>query len=1397
MNGNDSVFGKLIRKYKEKLLESSLSRRNKDLYFKPSKGLSLNLSEYDFPEIDEFDESEKASIKRRFCEISISNGSFQKLIEEGVLDLGKHYLLKDVKNRFIVKKIEKLRREDNKYQREFGISGAWIFGPMVCWKHEDFYEGEVVITPLFKIPIDLKKRKNLDWLFLEDVKLEFNPSLVQSLKKFFFIDIDQINLEDKSIKEITECIKNEFKNVNIDIELSLNIKSIPNRISKKSKSQPDQKHLQIHEQTSLKKFIITDCFYIDTVSASKLVLLKDYSEIEEVGVSHPIIYELLSGGHCKSSELKKSMSKLNEYKERDNIFVADIDSSQHKAILSVSNSNDRAVVIKGPPGTGKSQTITNIIADCLDKGKTVLFVSEKRAALDVVHTNLVKANLDGSSVLLHSSDLNKGEVYKSFLQQYYDREEFSTDIENEWAKTCSKLEEYKSNLNDINLFKEQHRSGLSLEDVLSLYSQLSKLSNNEEIRQVFPINNVSELEEIKGQIENLESSLNNFGKEKYFNHSWQRIKKNYLASNDKKKIFKIVDEYKDQDEKKNSILLKMKSIYKDYEEIIEKRKSFSKIDHLILFQEKILPILFNKEGSLLLKEYLNESKKQREVMKKYLGHYNQIVKNPDQDKINFLEEYFKIQRSIWDSFTKEGRKVKQFEKECLNPWVKKQKSRPYEGYKYFLTAWEKILSIASMLQFDLPKDKEPSKEWIEKLQQTIEVLILARSILEQIEKIGLDSPNDKNSFLNTLQNIQRVFEHETQLDPIRSSLKQIEDQISEFVLPPDEISNELEMKNWFLKLKEEIDDTVEIDRINLKIGELENEIKGFRSLLKVHLRSSRVSWCDIVESEVIQEWHEEILRTNDKIRTFCSREREEIRKKYASLLQKHQSLSQEKVKGSISQNINDESLDGNVIARLEREAKKKRKVLSPREMMEKGFGPSMMTLKPCWLMSPLSISQMLPNTAEIFDVIIFDEASQVRVEEAIPSIFRAKKMIVVGDDKQMPPTNFFSTSSFESDEDDVEDEPLEESILDLACLCYPEQMLSWHYRSRSEALIAFSNRAFYGGRLIAAPNPHCLTKGGAITFKKVDNAYFSKSGNKVEAKQLVDHLQAVLSKRPDKSVGIIAFGVSQQKAIEDEILIRSEKDKEFRKLYDEYYGREENGANVGLFVKNLENVQGDERDIIFLSVGYAPQEPGGKMARRFGPLSVSGGERRLNVAITRAKEQVIVYCSFNPGEFSIEKESSDKNFASTCFIRYLHYVKNISDGNLIGAQNILNLFGVGGQASNRKGSRFNVDVKRVLEEKGYSVVSEVGSNGFYIDLAIQHPEIPKNYILGIECDGAIFHSSPYARERDRSRQILLESRGWNIYRIWSRDWSQNREEEITKLVKKIEDVLQKQLRYAS
>lgn len=458
---------------------------------------------------------------------------------------------------------------------------------------------------------------------------------------------------------------------------------------------------------------------------------------------------------------------------------------------------------------------------------------------------------------------------------------------------------------------------------------------------------------------------------------------------------------------------------------------------------------------------------------------------------------------------------------------------------------------------------------------------------------------------------------------------------------------------------------------------------------------------------------------------------------------------------------------------LKREVAKKKQHLPIRKLLndkQKGIPNLVKVLKPCWMMSPLSVSQYVDADIVHFDVLIFDEASQLRTEDVVPSIIRADQVIVIGDNKQLPPTSFFATGDNEDNLDD-EDNTSYESVLDECRLFMFSHMLKWHYRSQDERLIAFSNRHFYDSKLITFPNPVQNPNLG-VWFKHVPDGIYDRGGRrdnpreaKVVAKLALEHFQ----RAPNESLGIIAFSETQANAIQEQIEILGKDYPDFEIFCSD--------NSPQFFLKALENVQGDERDAILLSVGYA-RDSDGKLYLNFGPIIKQGGERRLNVAITRAKSKITLVSSLLAGDIDLTRTKSE---GITLLRDYLEYAAS-------GGERLEGNFYTD---ELKFDSPFEEDVYHSLVERGYTICTQVGCSGYRIDLAVVNKNHPGEFLLGVECDGASYHSSPTARDRDRLRQQVLERLGWKIHRIWSTDWFRNKPAQVRLLIEKIESLQNK------
>jgi hypothetical protein len=461
---------------------------------------------------------------------------------------------------------------------------------------------------------------------------------------------------------------------------------------------------------------------------------------------------------------------------------------------------------------------------------------------------------------------------------------------------------------------------------------------------------------------------------------------------------------------------------------------------------------------------------------------------------------------------------------------------------------------------------------------------------------------------------------------------------------------------------------------------------------------------------------------------------------------------------------------------LMREAAKKRCLMPIRALMQK-IPNLLVKLKPCLLMSPISVSQFLSPESAHFDLVLFDEASQIVPEDAIGSIYRGKTLVVAGDNKQLPPTSFFQKSLMDNVEwDQVNDEDFEvfDSILD-ECLGIglPVKTLRWHYRSKHEDLIAFSNHQFYDDALITFPAAKAKHDSLGVKLDYVTNGLYDRGGNRdnpVEAEKVASLVFEHFTEYPKKTLGVVTFSIAQMKAIEEAIDRRLKMHSEFDKFFKE-------DRLEGFFVKNLENVQGDERDVIFFSVCYGYDQTG-EITMNFGPLNKPGGERRLNVAVTRAREKVVIVTSIKSTDIA-----SDAKAQGVQTLR--NYIEYAEKGPII--------LDMPYQKSGVFESHLDEDVASEIQKLGYEVVPQVGCSGYKINIGVIDPVNSGCYLMGVECDGVTYRSSSSTRDRDRLREQVLKGLGWCIHRVWSPSWVARRDSEVKRLKDALEQAQKLQL----
>ena len=562
------------------------------------------------------------------------------------------------------------------------------------------------------------------------------------------------------------------------------------------------------------------------------------------------------------------------------------------------------------------------------------------------------------------------------------------------------------------------------------------------------------------------------------------------------------------------------------------------------------------------------------------------------------------------------------------------------------------------------------------------------------------------------------------------------------------------------------------------------------SLCAIRLPADQVPWAKTVEQETVLRWIGIIESSQRQLSGDPFGRYLELKKRLDALLAKRQELLKKRLErrvlaaartpqlppGDHHPNKRPETEWNKLLSEFE----KKRRVKPVRKLMEE-YPFQMMTITPCWLVSPEAASEIFPLQRGLFDLVIFDESSQLAVERSLPALYRGKRVLVGGDEKQLRPFDLFQTRDGEEEVDEVTEA---ESLLVLGMRVLTPRYLSWHYRSKYQELIDFSNHAFYDGNLEIAANVQRKFDLAPIDFVRCEGTWDERT-NLVEGEKVVDLIHWLLSegelRKKVPTIGVITFNEPQRDFIQDAIETRRSQDKDFERLFGTANSAEKN-LDDRPFVKNIENVQGDERDVIIFSVAYG-KDKAGKFRVLFGSLNQEGGENRLNVAITRAREQVIMVTSFDPPDLPVE---DSKNLGPKRLKEYLTYAKAVSEMRRDDVALLLKRLdtiapGQASSASAELGMTLERQLGEALRAQGLTVEEKVGFSGYKIDLAIVDPNDATRYVMGIETDGATFQTARSARERDVVRQKFLEDRGWTIERVWSRNWWRNRQGEIDRL----------------
>jgi very-short-patch-repair endonuclease len=1079
------------------------------------------------------------------------------------------------------------------------------------------------------------------------------------------------------------------------------------------------------------------------------------------------------------------------FKPSELVHITDADSSQAIAIQEAMAGKN--LIIQGPPGTGKSQTITNIIAGAVKRGKSVLFVAEKMAALEVVHQRLVDRKLSAMCLELHSRKSSKSQVIEQIRQAR------AAPSRPDWPSGAMRdLEETQVGLRDYS-DRMHTREGEGFTP-FDLIGRMSLVKSRGAPAPTFALPAAADWARERVETENRRAVQ--FGERLAeagapCSHPWRGVGCR-------------VPDFLEQERLRPLVTALTSAV--------------DRLGEVVGLARAALAATCDDDahGLVIWGDALAHLAGRPSEADALLGGDTLLpIAEPLGTLADGGERLLAIRARLTDKVRPDA---------WTTDWSSARRTIAGQGRALFRMLSGKYRDAVAELRGawigDLPKRHD---ERVNALDDLIDGVRLAGLVERAGSSLGLalgalwaGEKTDWTLLRHVLAWLEdsKQFEPDLQLgEPDRlTDIKFAADLCSELRAALAEVAERLSA----LAKAVDLDEAIAFDgqtRSQLKILDLEaisarwrdgfgeivqwppmrDDLAWLRDLGAGQLAAlafdGDVSGAEVADVLLLAVYEAMWTRVRERHPEIPGADGDGLHK----LVSRFRKADIDRIRMAADE-VGRAHVDGRpagsagAVGILDDETRKVRNLKPVRKLMEQA-GNAVQAFKPVFMMSPLSVAQYLPPGLIRFDMLVMDEASQIRPEDALGAIARCDQVVVVGDDKQLPPTNFFNRMINDTDEDEDDDDgmpdgalrraPLKdiESILGL-CSRFPERMLRWHYRSEHPGLIAISNRRFYRGQLLLPPSTIAgITDGstGLIFHKGAEGGYDRgrTRQNEIEAEEVAQAVLRHARECPELSLGIGTFSVAQRDAIRDRLDRLCSLHPE---LDDFVRGRAVSAAaekgtgeaerREPVFVKNLENIQGDERDVIFISVGYG-KDRDGRFIQSFGPVGAQGGERRLNVLITRARKRCEVFSSI------VAEDITFDGVGKPGVAALKEFLKLAKDGVIDTATPTDKSFD----------SDFEEAVAHEIRAMGYDFHPQVGTAGFFVDLGVLDPANPQKYVLGVECDGAAYHSSRYARDRDRLRQMILERRGWKMHRIWSTDWFYRKDREVAKLKDAIEAAL--------
>ena len=1289
----------------------------------------------------------------QLMEQRVNEGALRAFLAEA---LERRRLHADLAPADLQSRLTKIYRDSRTALEETGSNILYIALGFLSWFEADNSENER-FSPLILLPVELHRGSPHEpfRVSVTDDDPRINVTLLKKLETDFKIDVRGLDElpEDASGLDIP-LILNRFRRAVMDIP----------------------------------RWDVRATAVIGEFSFAKYLMWTDLEDRTQTLLANPLFEHIMEGKGAPFPLARPFASAASIDDDRpvhDDLCVVDADSSQLTAVFAAKDGN--SFVLQGPPGTGKSQTITNLVAQLVGGGKTVLFVSEKMAALEVVHRRLKLAGIGEFCLELHSNKSNKTEVIRQLAESF---ELAGKRAASEWTLRADELRGLRTSLNRF--AEALHSPGPYGASVFQATSIVLEHEAAPAIALLLdPPRSVTaeRVDRLRKRLEAVEVAARDIGDPSV--HSWRGVPVGGWTPHAERAIKEALDAVLESGravaaaapEAAQALALALPAMTDAVLDRLDRAA-----DVLVASPGPPREMLQTSNWSIerqRAKSLETTVRERRDIWSEVDEHFAAGLLLMDLGKLNakfgkwahafFLIAYF----MLWSA----RRSLKQVAKDGKVP--PNQEAR--EDLQRAVTVKERDEAIArqsdAVEAFLGPFWQGLDTDW-----DAIDAMI---RWAEAYRTVALDLGDDMagGALLAGQEGRERLLAlvtDERELlaasRPRGQAVRRYREAWSAYRAARSTLLQLLRLSEGSGRFASTLADlalaTAQFQGWRGAIRELRewcawrDAIVGAATdgavagLLAAHAEGKldAQSLLPSFERGLAKWWIDEAISAVPALREFRGTSQDARIERFRKLDLEMQAVAREEIRSRLAARLPAISGPGE-LALLRTELKKQRRHMPIRKLFSR-IPHTLMKLKPCVLMSPLSVAQYLDPTLSLFDVIVFDEASQIPPWDAIGAIARGRQMVVVGDSKQLPPTNFFQKADDGAPPDDDDMEELESILDECVRAGFVSHSLKWHYRSRHESLIAFSNHHYYENRLHIFPAADSDVPALGVKWRHVPTGFYDKGKsrtNQAEAEAVVAEIARRLADPvlSQKSIGVVTFSQAQQTLILDLLDSLGQRQENLKRFFTE-------AVPEPVFVKNLENVQGDERDVMLFSICYGPDR-GGKLAMNFGPLNRDGGERRLNVAITRARELLIVFSTLTHDQIDLART---KAIGVAHLKTFLDYAKR-------GPRAIDEAVALDPGADFER--PFEQAVCQRLREEGFRVDLQVGCAGYRIDLGVKHPERTGSYLLGVECDGATYHSARSARDRDRLRQSVLESLGWRLFRIWSLDWWYDRERVMVRL----------------